>query len=544
MAPTFARFRRRLTAFLAKLYTTHQRFDPIVVGQGVFFRIDYVKSASFCLILIFNSPYSTLANDIRDFTDHFEPGIPSRYSYQASEETSISPNEHPGLLTIYHSGLDEEIKGILREPIPLADYPPPWECEMDAMHSFWTKCASVQVNIAIGLNVELTFSDPSSWPTDRTRKPPDTHSFQLYIIHLGSRWVDAGLKEQFYVWGNCDDPSAFPSFQGDWGLSSIDIGDGQHDFGPANTHAYPQFFLNSPTHVTFGIRFNPQTAFLRRTLDVSRYGKITGVWNVSPIVASSSWIQEQWPEAEPVIRDAEAYFGFIDFRYSHPFPSIEHFSHDFNHPGFIGHYWSEFHGHVTETWSHPGYLTVTLAGGNNLAGGNFAPGDPISLDHYKPPWEIEMRFIPPEDTYAWSIILGFSPRDDEGKSNAWHPGVAYFPGKGHVVGNIQLGRSGRGWENHNDRGFGPQFDGDIPSEIFDQEALYLLVRVIDSRHLQVGIKGNSEDPWFLTPVWESPFEIIKMRDHSLSYQTGKGAPANQQFLIDYLHYRKTDSASF
>jgi len=43
MAPTFARFRRRLTAFLAKLYTTHQRFDPIVVGQGVFFRIDYLK---------------------------------------------------------------------------------------------------------------------------------------------------------------------------------------------------------------------------------------------------------------------------------------------------------------------------------------------------------------------------------------------------------------------------------------------------------------------------------------------------------------------
>jgi hypothetical protein len=504
----------------------------------------HINPASCCFIFIFSLTSCVFANDIRDFSDYFDPGIPGRYTFQASDEAFISTDEHPGLLTIYHSGLDEEIKGIMDKPIPLADYPPPWECELDAMHSFWTKCASKQVNIAIGLNVELTFSDPSSWPADRTRKPPDTHSFQLYTVHLGSRWVDAGLKEQFYVWGNCDDPAAFPSFHGDWGLSSINIGDGQHDFGPANTHGYPMFSVKSPTHIMMGIRFNAQTAYLQRTLDVSKWGKITGVWNVSPIIASSSWIQKQWPEAQPVIRDAEAYFGFIDFRYTPPFPSIEHFSHDFNHPGMIGHYWSEFHGHIAETWSHPGYLAVTLAGGNNLAGGNFAPGDPISLDHYKPPWEIEMRFIPPEDRYAWSIILGFGPRDDKGKSAAWHPGVACFPGEGHVVGNIQLRRPGRAWENFNDKSFGPQFDRDIPGDIFHQEALYLLVRVIDSRHLQLGIKGQREDPWFLTPAWESPFEIKKMRDHSLSYQTGRGAPEVQQFLIDYLHYRRTESAGF
>jgi hypothetical protein len=484
---------------------------------------------------------STETRDIRKLSDHFEPGKPRRYTFQASDDAYISTEEHPGLLTIYHSGRDEEIRGILDQPIKLADYPPPWECEMDIMHSFWTKTSyKIQINMAIGMNVELTFSDPSTWPEDRTQRPPDTHSFRVYFVHIGSAWPD-GLEEDFLVWGDCDDPDAYPHFQGDWDADvRITYYEGK-GVGPSKTHYYPTVMIDSPTHLAFTLRYNQQNSpYISRGLDVSRYGKITGVWNIGPIIASQSWIKERWPEGQPVPRDAEAYFGFVDFRHKPPFPTIEHFTNDFEHPGFIGRYSTEYHGHIAETWSHPGYLAITLAGGNNLPGGNFAPGDRISLKHYKPPWELEMSFVPPSSDYPWSIVHGFGPREKDGGSRAWHPGVANFPGKGHEVGNVQIGHSsGRNnWDTYIDQSFGPHFTEALPEETFKQGEIYLLTRILSTRHLQMGVKGRPDDPWQLTPVWECPYEIDTMWDHSLSYQTGKGAPANQQYLIDYLHYRQ------
>ena len=485
--------------------------------------------------------------DIRKFSDHFEPGKPRRYTFEASDDVLISADEHPGLLTMYHSGKDEEIRGILDQSINLTDYPPPWECEMDVMHSFWTKTSyKIQINMAIGMNVELTFSDPSTWPEDRTKRPPDTHSFRVYFVHIGSAWPD-GLKEEFLVWGDCDDPEAYPHFQGDWDADVRIVSYEGKGVGPSKTHYYPTCIINSPTLVSFLLRYDQQNSpYIRRDVDVSRYGKITGVWNIGPIIASQSWIRERWPEGRPVPRDAEAYFGFVDFRHKPPFPTIEHFTKDFEHPGFIGRFSTEYHGHIAETWSHPGYLTITLAGGNNLPGSNFAPGDPISLKHYQPPWEVEMSLIPPSDDYPWSIVQGFGPRDKDGRVRPWHPGVANFPGKGHVVGNVQIGRSsGRNnWDTYVDASFGPHFTEDLPEEIFQHGRVYLLTRILSTRHLQMGVKGRPDDPWLLTPVWECPYEIETMWDHSLSYQTGKGAPANQQYRIDYLHYRQGIKGGF
>ena len=38
---------------------------------------------------------------------------------------------------------------------------------------------------AIGLNLAVTFSDPSTWPKDRLKRPPQTREFQLLNVHLG-----------------------------------------------------------------------------------------------------------------------------------------------------------------------------------------------------------------------------------------------------------------------------------------------------------------------------------------------------------------------
>ncbi len=481
------------------------------------------------------------SKDIRQFSTHFDtPGSLDPYQFQASPEAFISTAEHPGLLTIYHSGKDEEIKGILNEPIPLSDYPTPWGCEMDVMHSFWSKTSTVQVNLAIGINVELTFSDPSTWPADRTQKPPDTHAFQVYFVHIGSAWPEEGLAEQFLVWGDGDDAALYPDFEGDWDVELRTVHYQGKGIGPSKVHYYPSCIISSPTHVRFLLRFDQQNSpQIGKSLDVSRWGEITGVWNIGPILAPTSWIQERWPNAKPTQRDAEAYFSFVDFRSFPPFPTIEHYTHDFNHPGHIGLFSTELHGHIAETWSHPGYLTVTLGGGNNLAGGAFGPGDPWDLAHYAPPWELEYSFIAPDDTIPWNIVTGFGVRNaSKSNANSWHPGVANFPGEGHKAGSVQIGKSGRAWELYMDTKFGPQFPDGVPEEILSHKPLHVLVRVIDTRRLQMGVKAKPDDPWFLTPVWESPYEIKTMYDHSFSYQTGKGAPENQQFLIDYFHYRQ------
>src|SRR3954465_2135849 len=91
-----------------------------------------------------------------------------------------------------------------------------------------------QANYAIGLNVAVTFSDPSTWPKDRTRRPPDTHDFQLLVVHLGvTGEAGGGLPPHvggphpsggsYRVWGRGDlDHRA----TGDWQVPHVWVGDG------------------------------------------------------------------------------------------------------------------------------------------------------------------------------------------------------------------------------------------------------------------------------------------------------------------------------
>ena len=101
---------------------------------------------------------------------------------------SISTRENPGLVTIWEAGRGKDVKGILEKPIPIDAYPPPWEFHLGLVQNTLAMkgLSEEQINYAIGLNLALTFSDPAGWPRDRTRLPPQTHSTQLFVVHLGN----------------------------------------------------------------------------------------------------------------------------------------------------------------------------------------------------------------------------------------------------------------------------------------------------------------------------------------------------------------------
>jgi hypothetical protein len=304
--------------------------------------------------------------------------------------------------------------------------------------------------------VALTFSDPSTWPEDRSIRPPETYDFQLLIVHLGSRG-GPGLPmykvfhtpERFLVWGRGD---LAPELGGDWNISTLHVGDGQQEGSPASTDAYLRLRIFSPTQISFATRFDQAHAFDQRYVDVSRFGQIPGVWEIGPIVPSSTWITGQWPGSEEIPSEptpdmTEVYVGFCDFRYAPPFPSIECISNDFNIPGYLGGLWSEIHGLTAENLSNPGHLTFTLRGGANATGGNAVEGYRLRFRDHPPPWEIEVCFIAPDDTIPWDFLMNWTIFDPDGKRiGAWTPGVLNIPGKRKQVGNVLMHWMNTGWD--------------------------------------------------------------------------------------------------
>ena len=86
------------------------------------------------------------------------------------------------------SGRGKDIKGLLEKPIRIDDYPLPWEFHLGLVQNYQAMkgISERQINYAIGLNLVVTFSDPSTWPKDRTRLPPQSHGLQLFLVHLGN----------------------------------------------------------------------------------------------------------------------------------------------------------------------------------------------------------------------------------------------------------------------------------------------------------------------------------------------------------------------
>ena len=191
---------------------------------------------------------------IRKFTEHFndpDADISPWIFIPADNIEEFSTSKHPGLATIYEAGRGTDIKGLLKDPIRIGDFRLPWEFQTSMVQSFNAQAgvgAKTQVNYAIGLNVAVTFSDPAIWPADRLQRPPDTHDFQLLVVHLGCTG-EAGVglpqytadphPENYLVWGRGDLGHVA---LGDWRIPYVWIGDGAKYGGPAS----PPLFFGPP----------------------------------------------------------------------------------------------------------------------------------------------------------------------------------------------------------------------------------------------------------------------------------------------------------
>src|SRR5262249_17728971 len=115
--------------------------------------------------------------------------------------------------------------------------------------------------------------------------------------------------------------------------------------------------------------------------------------------------------------------------------NIEHLSEDFDVPGFLADqkYFIQGTG-LCETHANPGSLTGTRFGDKgSWAMGPIlqAPEGAIDLTRRrKPPFEIELAFIPPESDRPWNLWWNVGLYDEQGKLHSWQPGVKNVPGRG------------------------------------------------------------------------------------------------------------------
>ncbi|GIT28600.1 MAG: hypothetical protein Ct9H300mP1_06460 [Planctomycetaceae bacterium] len=116
------------------------------------------------------------------------PGTVRRGISTGRQHQGVSLSEHRGLVTLREAGKGQDIKGLLKSPLRLDDYPAPWEFHLGILqnHLGQKGLSEKQINYAIGLNLAVTFSDPKTWPKDRSKPPADLKSLQLFVVHLGS----------------------------------------------------------------------------------------------------------------------------------------------------------------------------------------------------------------------------------------------------------------------------------------------------------------------------------------------------------------------
>src|SRR5712692_3648071 len=157
--------------------------------------------------------------DIRKLSQHFNnPGADiSPWMFVPEENIKEASTTHsPGLATIWPGDKGKDIKAILKEPIRIDEYPLPWEFQLGMVQNFGAMAGvKPQSNYAIGLNVAVTFSDPSTWPKDRTQMPPGTHTLQLLVVHLSGmpQYSELPSPDVYLVWGRGD---LHPNILGDW----------------------------------------------------------------------------------------------------------------------------------------------------------------------------------------------------------------------------------------------------------------------------------------------------------------------------------------
>jgi hypothetical protein len=558
-------------------------------------------------------PAETRGNDIRALSQHFldTKGNTAPWVFVPRESLKdVSTSEHPGMATLWPAGRGQDVRGLLERPIRIDEYPLPWEFHLGLVqNNIAVKGLSEnQINYAVGLNLALTFSDPSTWPRDRTKLPPDTHSTQVFVVHLGNigenyrpgvpqlrrtplNFFDHS-PEVFLLYGRGD---LAKNLNGNWNMAYPWVGPDPSDSGTWSKHGGPADYvlrfrvsMLSPTVLQVGFGYGLHPGWKVRTVDVSRFGKITGVWEIGPVVSLDRWIPDvmakelhldeppAWMESlkqrntllgkPPALNQALAEVAkavtavdapdpsfqyYVDYAvfYGNGPKNVDHLSEDFDVPGFLADqkYYVEGNA-LCETFSNPGHLTVTQYGNN----GAWAMC-PILADSFidfsvrKPPFEIELGVTPPDDAQPWNLWWNVGLHDEKGKFHYWQPGLQNVPGRGVRFFNV--------WSNDPLKAVrNPvvelEFEPELPQSILHHKPLHMLIQVADDTHLRVGFKARKGDPWVFSRAFDSSKAFGRIAKFAypalVSFQGGLlgtrgwGAgnyPGYQKILIDYLHYR-------
>jgi hypothetical protein len=516
--------------------------------------------------------------DIRKLSQHFiTPGgdLSPWIFVPQSNVQSLSTTERPGILVIHHAGHGEDIKGILKDPIRIDDYPLPWEFHLGFGQIKSSEMPVGKSNFAMGLNIALTFSDPSTWPKDRTQMPPDTHTFQLLTTRImGPQIKDGplnyydGRKELQLLYGRGD---LSPEVTGNWNVPYVTTYD--RAGGPASFLQEYRLKLDSPTQLEVGFFGGlvgyPHPGWKMKTIDVSRFGKITGIWEIGPIISGDRWIPDTLApalgiDATPPIAPPDPLFPyFLDYAtfFGTGLPNMEQMSDDFDVPGYQAKWYHEGSATV-DTYSHPGYMTVTLMpftlDGWAMCPSSTGPEVTLSQEKNFRGYEVETSFIPPDGGIPWHLF--FSGVD----AWEWEPGVRYFPKeKRHRFINMwQRLPDGMDRENRSigypssDKVPHVEFEKEVPEKILGHRPLFMLVQIVDSSHLRVGFKANKSDRWYMSKPFDTtktfgkiekvnPFPCIASLPTwgwtgDLPAQKGFGIgnyPQYPQFLFKYVHFR-------
>lgn len=559
-----------------------------------------IRMTIIIIILFLAGPMESFADTkrISELSQHFnEPdGRLDPWIFVPEENIKkITTTEHPGMVKILQAGKGQNIKGLLKEPIRMDDYPVPWEFHLGLAQSAYMMhgLGGPSQSYAVGLNVAVTFSDPSTWPEDRSEWPPETYWIQLLNVHLGdSPGMAQGLPqymsppartETYFVWGRGN--LGHGQHMGNWEIpyNTIEYGGGRN--GPASDMIYFKFVLLNANWLQIGIRSLDIQAYSYTMQDIHfpDLGNITGIWEIGPIFICDRWIpdelcpnlplQEGWHipgelrgtldqngqysyvwekvvqpfEPRPTDPIFEFYLDYSVFFSAWPQP-LDELSDDFNIPGFMANWRTQSEGTLAETYSNPGYMTITMPGASFGTGvcPNSLVSDGLDLSVYEPPLEIEWAFVGPDDSEPWNLFLFWMVFDrDRNNRGGWTPGVQNFPDENrHRYFN----------ETHPGASlFNVQFEEDPPESIMASKPLYMLIQVIDPYHLRVGFRGDPGQPWFLSEVYDVTEAfggpIGRFVSGCMDTATGGawggmfGHPTFQRFKIDYIHYRQGLSTS-
>ncbi|MFN0051109.1 MAG: hypothetical protein ACKV0T_02900 [Planctomycetales bacterium] len=558
--------------------------------------------------------------DIRTLSQHFldKAGNTAPWQFVPKQNiASLSTDEHPGVVTLWEAGKGADVKGVLDQPIRIDDYPLPWEFHLGFVQNYQAMkgISEKQINYAVGLNLAVTFSDPATWPADRMQLPPDTHLLQLFVVHLGSVGENyrQGLPRVKGTPLNQFDPSPeaylvycrgdlAPAANGNWkmnytwlGFEGSISGSWSKVGGPAESALRFRVSLVNDRLLQVGVGSGLHAGWRMRNIDVSKFGKITGIWEIGPIVSLDRWIPDvlakelelseppEWLKSfkqrlpliskptdadSQVVKELEQNFKidppdpqfeyFVDYAvfYGNGPENFDHLSEEFNVPGFLADqkFYLEGSG-LTETYSNPGYLTVTLLGMNG--GWAMCPilsGDGIDLARHTPPLEFETSFIVSDDTIPWNLWWTFNLYDSDGKNlgQGWGPGVQNIPGEGRSY--------------INSFGYDPkkiatsalmniEFEKPLPQALLTAKPLSMLVQIPDPSHVRVGFKARERDPWTFSKLLDTEQvfgkQISKIGYPCLASIQGKvgdkgwgagNSPQYQRLLIDYVRFRAANTS--